>query len=310
MTRRILHSRRTLLGLAAASGLVACTTGQTSAPTPPLGRFVTVRGRRVHYLTQGRGPDVILVHGASGNLRDFTFDLVGRLAPSYRVTAFDRPGLGYSETLRSGGESPVDQAAQLDAAAAQLGIRRAVVLGHSYGASVAMAWALNHPARVAGVVTLAGVTMPWPEGMLSPWYGLAATGLGGALMSALVTETTARRALPRFFAPQPVPQGYADYVGIDLAINPTTLRNSARQVDRLRPSLVQMAARYPGLQTPVEVLHGTADTIVGIDIHARPVVATLPNARLTVLEGIGHMIHHVAPRATRAAIDRVAARSR
>ncbi|TCP60548.1 pimeloyl-ACP methyl ester carboxylesterase [Rhodovulum bhavnagarense] len=307
------YPRRTILALAAASGLSACAPAPTEhapARTPPLGQFLTLRGRRLHYVQQGRGPDVILIHGASGNLRDFTFDLTARLANSYRVTAFDRPGLGYSQPLRETGDSPEDQAAQLERAAAELGIRRAVVVGHSYGAAVAMAWALDHQARVAGLVTLAGVTMPWPEGTLDPWYGFAASGLGSTLVTAFVTERAARRALPRFFTPQPVPRGYADYVGLDLALNPAILRASARQVDRLRPSLVSMSARYRRLHIPVEILHGTADSIVGIDLHARPMAAVLPNARLTELSGIGHMIHHAAPRTTRAAIDRAVARAR
>ncbi|RSK35148.1 alpha/beta hydrolase [Rhodovulum iodosum] len=297
-----------MTGAACLSACGPAPTPETPSATPPSGRFLTVRGRRVHYQTEGRGPDVILIHGASGNLRDFTFDLTGRLAPAYRVTAFDRPGLGYSEALSDRGDSPAAQAAQLDAAAGRLGIRRAVVLGHSYGAAVAMAWALNHPARVAGVVTLAGVTMPWP-GQLAPWYSMASTGLGSALVSAVATEARARGALARFFAPQPVPAGYADFVGIDLALRPATLRASARQVDSLRPSLVEMSARYPGLDLPVEVVHGTADRTVGIDIHSRPLAARLPRARLTALDGVGHMVHHAAPRATRAAIDRAAARA-
>ena len=45
----------------------------------------------------GEGPDVVLIHGAFGSLRDFTFDLSDRLSERYRVIAFDRPGLGYTD---------------------------------------------------------------------------------------------------------------------------------------------------------------------------------------------------------------------
>ncbi|TCP42111.1 alpha/beta fold hydrolase [Rhodovulum marinum] len=70
-----------------------------------------------------------------------------------------------------------------------------------------------------------------------------------------------------------------------------------------------MAARYPDLRSPVEIIHGTADHIVGIDIHARPLARQLPNARLTALPGIGHMPHHAAERATLAAVERAARRA-
>lgn len=313
-------SRRFVTGLAAFALLASCAPSTRSASEgsrddgpsaayPPTGRILQVRGRRVHAHVEGRGPDVILLHGASGNTRDFTFDLVGRLAPRYRVTAFDRPGLGYSDSLDGRGESPADQAAQLDAAAAQLGVRRAVILGHSYGAAVAMAWALDHPERVAGVVSLSGVTMPWPAGALGPWYSVASSPIGGTLVASLVSRDTAAAAIRRIFAPQQPPEGYVDYVGIDLALRGSSIRASARQVNVLRPNLIEMAQRYPDLRVPVEIVHGTADRTVGLDIHGRAMARVLPGARLTELRGIGHMPHHVAPQATIAAIDRVAARS-
>ena len=61
------------------------------ASHPPSGQFVTINGSKIHYVTKGQGPDVILIHGALGNLRDMTFDLQGKLTDRYRVTAFDRP---------------------------------------------------------------------------------------------------------------------------------------------------------------------------------------------------------------------------
>lgn len=310
-------SRRSFASLLAASALAACTPSARPAPeappdraggTPPSGRLLRVNGRQVHAHVEGRGPEVILLHGASGNLRDFTFSLTGRLARRYRVVAFDRPGLGHSDPLNGRGESPAEQAAQLDAAAAQLGVERAIVVGHSYGAAVAMAWALNHPARVAGAVTLAGATMPWP-GELNSFYSVASSGLGSALISAFATRKSAERALRSVFAPQRPPPGYLDHVGIDLALRPAALRASARQVNTLKPHVTAMAARYPGLRLPVEIVHGTADRTVGLDIHSRPLARRLPNARLTELPGIGHMPHHAAQGATISAIGRAAARA-
>ncbi|SIO17681.1 Pimeloyl-ACP methyl ester carboxylesterase [Rhodovulum sp. ES.010] len=307
-------TRRTVTRLIALSPLAACAPtrdAQTEATRDttyaPTGRLLQVRGRTVHAQLEGAGPPVILLHGASGNLRDFTFSLSGRLAPRYRVVAFDRPGLGFSDPLHGRGESPAEQAAQLEAAARQLGIGRAVVVGHSYGAAVAMAWALNHPGRVASVVTLAGATMPW-DGELKSFYTVASSGLGSTIIAAFASRERAERALRSVFAPQSPPPGYMEHVGIELALRPGPLRTSARQVNTLRPHLVNMSARYVGLRVPVEVVHGTADRTVGIDIHSRPLARRLPNARLTALRGIGHMPHHAAERATVAAIDRAAAR--
>ncbi|MDH3263338.1 MAG: alpha/beta fold hydrolase [Paracoccaceae bacterium] len=279
---------------------------------PPTGEILSVNGSRAHAHIEGRGPAVILIHGASGNLRDFTFDLAPHLAGRYRVIAFDRPGLGHSERLHARGENPFEQAALLDAAAARLGVRRAILVGHSFGAAVALAWAIEHPERVAGVVSLAGVANVW-KGGLGPWYAISSSWLGGAtvvpLVSAFAPRARAEMALAPIFAPQPVPGGYTAHIGIDLTLRASTLRANARQVNRLKPHVARMVPRYGALDIPVEIVHGDRDTIVPLDIHSRPLAGQVPGARLTVLEGVGHMPHHASPEAVIAAIDRAAARA-
>jgi pimeloyl-ACP methyl ester carboxylesterase len=100
-----------------------------------------------------------------------TFSFMGRLTDRYRVTAFDRPGQGYTDRARPGldgpwagdAESPSEQAAMLREAASALGIERPIVLGHSYAGSVALAWGLDDPEGTAAVVNVSGASMPWPE---------------------------------------------------------------------------------------------------------------------------------------------------
>lgn len=272
----------------------------------------------MHAYVTGKGPDLVLIHGASGNLRDFTFDLVDRLQGRYRVIAFDRPGLGYTDrtdpaydrAFSSRAESPQEQAALLAAAARQLGAERPLVLGHSYGGAVAMAWAVEQQA--AGVVLLGGAVMPWP-GELGRQYRVLGSSLGGAVVPPFVTAFATldriHQAVDSIFAPQATPDGYADYVGPGLTLRPHSLRANARQVNSLRPHLVALSARYGDLTLPVEFVHGRLDDTVPLQVHSGPASGLIPGARLTVLEGIGHMPHHTDPAAVIAAIDRVAARA-
>ena len=293
---------------------------QAAAAYPPEGRLLSVNGRQVHAVTRGTGPDLVLIHGASGNLRDFTLAFMDRLTDRYRVTAFDRPGLGHTDRVSDAfahpfarfGESPADQAALLADAADQLGLQTPILLGHSYGASVAMAWALDRPDTVAGVVNVSGATMPWPGG-LGLLYKVNGSGFGGALvppmLAALTPEPYVDRVIEQIFTPDPIPANYAEAVGAALTIRRETLRANARQVNSLYPHVVAMSARYPALDLPVEIVHGDADTIVPLAIHSEPLSRLLPDAQLTVLPGIGHMPHHAAPEAVIAAIDRLAARA-
>ncbi len=284
---------------------------------PPEGRLIEVDGVQVHYLQKGRGPDVVLLHGAGGNLRDFSFSLMDVLARRYRVTAFDRPGLGYTGRLpdsagafNANAESPQDQAALLARAAQQIGITRPVVVGHSFGGAVAMAWALDHDP--AAMVSLAGAVMPWP-GALDTQYRVLGTGLGGALVPGLVTasvdpDNTAGIAAS-IFRPQAMPDGYLAHVGPGLSLRRETIRANGRQVADLRGHLVGMSQRYAALRLPVEFVHGDADPIVGLDIHSRAAARLVPGAGLTVLPGVGHMPHHADEAAIVALIDRAARRA-
>lgn len=279
---------------------------------PPDGQFVKVDGHPVHYVQKGTGPDLVLIHGASGNTRDFTFSLVDQLTDRYRVTVFDRPGLGHTPRLAARGVTLADQADLLVAAAGQLGIDKPIVLGQSFGGAVAMAWALEHPDRVAAVVDLAGATYPWP-GELDRFYALLARPVIGPVLAwavgAWVSDAYIDRAIAGVFAPQNEPSGYGAYIGGSLVARPHSLLANAQQRTDLREELRAMAPRYPGLTMPIEILHGDADDTVSLQIHSEALARDVASARLTPLPGIGHMPQHVAQPQVIEAIDRAAQRA-
>jgi pimeloyl-ACP methyl ester carboxylesterase len=315
MTSRRLAVSLILAGVAVAGcGVVVdrrATSRETAAETtwPPTGQFVTVDGLRVHAHVQGQGSDVVLIHGAGGNARDFTFDLVGRLAADHRVIAFDRPGLGYSDDLGPDGISPLMQAAHLQKAAALIGVRNPVVLGHSYGGAVAMAWALTDPGATRGLVIVSGATLPW-EGGLDAWYHVTGGRIGGAtvvpLLTAFVPDARTETALQGIFAPDPVPPGYGAHVGPGLTLRRASLRANGRQVIALKAHLAAMSQGYGALRMPVELIHGTADTTVLASVHAIPLSRILSDARLTLINGAGHMPHHSHADTVVASIRRLA----
>jgi len=282
------------------------------AAYPPEGQFTEVDGHPVHYVQRGQGPDVVLIHGASGNTRDMTFDFADRLAERYRVTVFDRPGHGYTPRLALSGVTVADQADLLRGAAGQLGVTRPIVVGQSFGGAVAMAWAVHHPEQTAAVISIAGATHPW-EGELDRLYAtVAAPWIGRPLawlISAWVPMGYVEGQVEGVFTPQPEPEGYAEAIGLGLIVRPGNILANAHQRTDLREELREMRRAYPNLMMPIEILHGTSDDIVGLSVHAEKLAAEAPDARLTTLPGIGHMPHHVAPEAVIAAIDRAAAKA-
>ena len=313
------------IGAAVTAAVASYRASAAEAEYPPLGKIVDVAGGPVHYVQQGSGPHVVLLHGAGGNVRDFTFDLMDRLSTRYTVTAFDRPGLGYTARVPDvpkglfavAGDPPMDQAAMLRDAAAAIGITDPIIVGHSFGGIVALAWALQgldseSPANPVALVSLAGVAMPWP-GDLGAYYTVNGSLIGGAttipFISAYTPQSIVETRIEGTFAPQPAPEGYGHYIGAGLTLRPMSMRANIRQVNTLRPHVVEMEKRYPELTLPIEIVHGLEDTTVPIHIHAEEIAKIVPQVNLTRLEGVGHMPHHADPEATLAAIDRAAARA-
>ncbi len=289
---------------------------RAEAAYPPEGHFTVVDGIRVHGVVMGRdagdAPDLVLIHGASGNTRDMTFSLAPRLAEHYRVIVLDRPGLGYTDRINGTGASITQQADLLQKAAAQLGADRPIVLGHSYGGAVALAWAVTRPDHIAGLVNVSGAAKPW-EGGISTYYRVLSNPVLGPLVipfiTAYVEDSRVTKAVRQIFAPQEPPEGYLDHVGAGLTLRRHSLRANALQRANLLGEIEALHPRYGEISMPVEILHGTADTTVGLSIHSVPLADQIEGATLTSLGGIGHMPQHADEDAVVAAIDRAATRA-
>ncbi|SLN12580.1 Fluoroacetate dehalogenase [Roseovarius litorisediminis] len=285
---------------------------QAEAEFPPLGQISVVDGHRVHAVVMGAGPDLVLIHGSSGNTRDMTHSLAPRLAENFRVIVFDRPGLGYTERINRSGASISQQADLLARAAHQLGAEKPIVLGHSYGGAVALAWAVENPAELSALVVLSGAAKPWKSG-LTRFYKITSHPMLGPLvipfLTAFVHDERVEKQIASIFAPQSAPDGYTSYVAPGLTLRRHSLRANAMQRANLLPEVEALHMRYGEIAVPTEILHGTEDTTVGLSIHAEPLARQIPDAVLTRLEGIGHMPQHVAKDDVVAAIHRVAIRA-
>ena len=74
---------------------------RAQAAVPADGHFVRVNGKRVHYRDEGSGPTIVMIHGLAGQMRNFSYALLDKLASDHRVILIDRPGSGYSDPIDS-----------------------------------------------------------------------------------------------------------------------------------------------------------------------------------------------------------------
>jgi pimeloyl-ACP methyl ester carboxylesterase len=280
---------------------------------PPKGRFVEVDGVRLHWIEAGSGLPVVFVHGAGGMVEDL---LSSRFAPmvgaGHRLIAIDRPGYGHSDRPRADLAGPEAQARLLHRALAQLGIHRPVLIGHSWGGALVLAYAQEFPADVSGVLVLAGWSHPAREATL--WVaGLPAAPLIGGLMSRALAPALAaglaREIIAQLFAPEPVPDSFWEFP-VELALRPSQLRANAEDLAALNADVAHLRRHYRQITVPVEILTGGADKIVNPAAHAFRLARTVPDAGFQVLTGVGHMLHHTQPEAVCAALERLVARIR
>ena len=282
---------------------------------PPRGRFVKVHPARQHVVELGTGqtnvPPIVLIHGAGCNLEDMRLALGECLAAHHRVILVDRPGMGWSGRKRRGGSSPQFQAAILRDVLDQLGIARAIVVGHSWGGALAAAFALDHPDRAAALVLLAPPLYPLANRATS-LYALFATPIFGWAYARTLALPLGLPfiglALASAFLPQLPPRNYLRHSAALLLLRPSTFLANARDMADLKRNLEPQPARYPGLSMPTLVISGISDFVVSPALHAAAFAAAVPHAKLVMLPGIGHMLHHAATERVVAEIDELATR--
>ena len=275
----------------------------------PRNRFITVDGVRLRYAVHGRGRPLVLIHGNGAMIEDFELSgIVATLAQRYRVILFDRPGFGHSARPPRRDWSPAAQASLLVAAAVRLKADRPLVVGHSWGAMVACAWALDHPDALAGLVLVSGFYFPSTRLDLDTSFS-ALPGVGAAMRASMaggLGRMLGASVAAKLFAPNaPTPAWLAGFPA-DLALRRSQLDASAADTAAMNPAATAMASRYPGIAVPVAIVTGDGDRIVDPASQSMVLARRVRHARLTVLPGIGHMVHHSAPAALVAAIDALA----
>lgn len=271
------------------------------------GRLMHVGAVRLHVLDEGTGMPLVLLHGNGSAAEDFVAGgIIDEASSRYRMLAFDRPGFGASSRPRGAAWTPAAQADLIHAALQQLGIEHYLVLGHSFGASVALECALRHPESVAGVVVVSGYYFPKPHPALA-LASLPAVPILGTIARYTVLPLLARKAWPlvleKMFRPAPISPRFSTSLQ-ELSVAPETLRSVAAE-SALLIAASAMVPDYGRISVPVGILAGADDDMIPAVEQAELLKAAIPGAHLEVVPLTGHMVQQTAPDAVLAMIDRI-----
>jgi pimeloyl-ACP methyl ester carboxylesterase len=268
------------------------TPGEQVLELPALGLRV-----RVQELGGGEpGPPVLFVHG--GPNAGSTFAPLAAAVAGRRCLILDRPGCGLSGPVDYDARPLPDLAAAVVAGTLDaLGVERADVVGSSFGGAWTLRFALAHPRRVRRLVLLGAPALV--PGMLVPRFmQLMLTPLLGPLLSRLPPSAGGARWTHQQMghsaaALAALPPAYWEW-GVRLMADTPTMANDLRAVRmtvdrrRVRPEAEFAAAELRSVAAPALLYWGDADTFGGADL-ARATAALLPDARLRLVPGAGHL---------------------
>jgi pimeloyl-ACP methyl ester carboxylesterase len=248
-------------------------------------RTLDLNEARINYEAAGNGRTVVLIHGWALNLREWD-DQMAAMSQAYRVVRYDRRGFGKSTGFPDVSADPGDLAQLLDS----LGVRSAVLVGHSAGADVAVRFALAYPARVEALVLYGGpVLFDFP---IPPREPLALGDLRTiARQYGLDSMWKFIGSLPMFWNPPDRPDIAARIGTFRAAYSGRDLLEDHSPSDRFPTPRFDQVKQMP---TPTMFVTGEREWS-HIQLVSDSLARWMPNARKVVIAGGAHGVHLAEP---------------
>lgn len=270
---------------------------------PMAGDVVVLDGLSLHYTRCGAGPPVVLVHGANGTWNDFPPELIAELARTHTVIAIDRPGHGWSHAA-TGRLGIAENAATLGTLLQLLKLEDVTLVGHSYGAAVAMAMAIESPTLVRHVIAVTPCTAMDRRNARYAAAPIVGRPAGFVLFHfvSLLLMPFARPLRADAWHPERPPGGWT--ASRLFAYVPSQMHASARNFRTLGTDMRWLEANLPRLVARLTVLAGESDRVTPPARHVEWLRRALPEARVTVFRGVGHWLPRLRPDAIVEAVRR------
>lgn len=272
---------------------------------PPRGEFVDVETAKIHFLTRKKiseienqeNAPVVLIHGSSGSSADMELAFFDIFPDDIDLYAIDRPGIGWSKTKLSPLEmsNPMKQAEAIHMAVKELKLNKPLIVGHSWGGAVALAYAKQFGDEISGVVSLSGVVFPW-EGPFG-WYDVVlTTPVVNHIFTRLLLNKIGQYYIPLsiegIFAPEPAREDYREGAQAEILLRPSKIINNSTYSYNLRRHLKTMSENYADIKTPLLIVAGNKDYIVNTKRQSERLHNIVTGSEYLLLNGVGHMPHH------------------
>jgi pimeloyl-ACP methyl ester carboxylesterase len=252
--------------------------------------LVEIAGVQLHIRDSGRkdAPTLILLHGFGSSLQTWQ-PWAEALSPDFRVIRFDMPGAGLSAADTSGDYSDARRMEVLSATMDHYGIAKASLIGNSMGGKLAWKFAAAHPERVDRLVLVS------PDGFASPGQQYNQRESVPSMVRLM------RYALPKPLLKMNLVPAYGDPDRLtdqivtryhDLLLAPGAREAMIAVMEQTE--LVEPGPLLQNIKAPTLLLWGEKDAMIPL-ANANDYLKSLPDSRLVVLPGLGHVPHEEAP---------------
>ncbi|WP_081738013.1 alpha/beta fold hydrolase [Arthrobacter sp. H41] len=288
--------------MAAASGTAD---GTVRTERPAVVRTIPWNGVLQHYwdfppaeTAAGGAPVIFLVHGFRGDHHGLL--RIVEALPRNRVIVPDLPGFGQSGQL-DGAHTTEAYSRFVDHSLGVLALGPStVLLGHSFGSIVAADFAARHPGRVAALVLVNPICAPALEGpsrlasKAAELYYVAAAHLPEAGGRALLANPLIVRLMSVFMAKTRVPE-VRRYIHAQHAAHFSSFASRRVVLEAFRASISgTVRDSAADLRMPVLLIAAELDDIGSLEGQRR-LAALIPSSTLSILPGVGHLIHYEKP---------------
>ena len=265
---------------------------------PKFGKITRLEDAEIHWYDSGQGRPIIMLHGLGGNLRNFTYALTERLDDDFRVIAIDRAGSGWSRRSKPVIATLQEQARILSEFIEQERIEKPLIVGHSLGGAIALAFALEHRKQISGLALICPATQPVDRvpdifrflNITSPALRFFVAYTFSSFIGILTRKNTFQIA----FAPEPISDNFSIEGGGDLALSSRAFIKTSEDLIFALSSAPLLAGREKELDVPTAILFGEQDKILDVKLHGQK-FAELSGAKLKILNGKGHMLPLTQP---------------
>ena len=286
-----------LLTLVSGSTRVALASANNYQCDQPKEHYINIENTRVRYVESGAGPDVVLIHGNAGSVDDFDFQSLGQLCRNYRVIAVDRPGHGKSDRPNGSDATLQFQTHLLHDTLSQLGITRPVLVGHSWGGSLALTYAVEYPKELSAIVLLAPAAYAdgGPDQVLRAVLKTPLIGdVSLTVVRTLLGQHLLRKELRKAFYPDSVPDEYLRHASASW-LSHKQMRAILEDEYGLDKELEKVSKHYSEISVPVVIVTGDHDKVVSAKDNAFRLETSISQSKLIELKNTGHQVPQTHP---------------